>query len=196
MHVGFGTAMSDFDHDGWPDIFVLNGNPIYSVAESPFKQKPQLFRNVGGRFADVSDQGGTFFREDHSGRGSAVADFDNDGALDIVVISMNEPVQILRNRMSPKNFVRVQLAARHGEPEATGARVSAVYEGRVLTRFVVRGTGFFSQSDPRIIVPVATERTNADIEVQWPARKREVFRGLQVRQSHLLIEGRGEAVRD
>lgn len=196
MNVGFGTSMSDFDGDGWPDIFVLNGNPIYSVADSPFKQKPQLFRNTKGRFTDVSDKGGTFFREVHSGRGSAVADFDDDGALDIVAVPINDPVRILRNRIPPKNFVRVQLKGRHGEPDATGARISAEYQGRILTRFVVRGTGFFSQSDPRMIIPVATDMTNADIEVQWPARNRELFRGLQVRQSHVLIEGRGETVRD
>ncbi len=196
MLVGFGTAMTDFDGDGWPDLFVLNGNPIYSLAESPFKQKPQLFRNLGGRFTDVTDKGGTFFRDVHSGRGSAVADFDDDGALDIVAIPMNDPVQILRNRKSPENFIRVQLAPRNGEPDATGATVSADFQGRMLTRFAVRGTGFFSQSDSRMIFPLAPELETAEITVSWPARDREIFRGLTVRKTHLLIEGQGEAVRD
>ena len=155
MFVGFGTAMTDFDSDGWPDLFVLNGNPIYSAAESPFKQKPQLFRNLSGRFTDVSDHGGTFFREPHSGRGSAVADFDDDGALDIVAIPMNDPVRILRNRK-----------------------------------------GFFSQSDSRMIFPVAPELETADITVQWLARDREIFRGLGIRKTHVLIEGHGETMRD
>ena len=196
MVVGFGTAMTDFDGDGWPDLFVLNGNPIYSVAESPFKQKPQLFRNLGGRFTEVSDQGGTFFQEFHSGRGTAVADFDDDGALDIVVIPMNDPVRILRNRRAPENFIRVQLTARNGEPDATGARVSAQFQGRTLTRYAVRGTGFFSQSDSRIIFPVAPEFESVDITVQWPARDCEIFRGLGVRTNHLLIEGHGETAHD
>ena len=196
MFVGFGTAMTDFDSDGWPDLFVLNGNPIYSAAESPFKQKPQLFRNLSGRFTDVSDHGGTFFREPHSGRGSAVADFDDDGALDIVAIPMNDPVRILRNRKGPENFIRVQLVAQNGEPDATGARVSAEFQGRILTRFAVRGTGFFSQSDSRMIFPVAPELETADITVQWLARDREIFRGLGIRKTHVLIEGHGETMRD
>ena len=196
MFVGFGTAMTDFDHDGRPDLFVLNGNPIYSAAESPFKQKPQLFRNLGGRFEEVSEHGGTFFREAHSGRGSAVADFDDDGALDIIAIPMNDSVRILRNRMSPENFIRVQLVAQHGETDATGARVSAEFQGRTLTRFAVRGTGFFSQSDTRMIFPATRDLSTAEITVQWPARDREIFRDLAVRKTHTLIEGHGETTRD
>lgn len=196
MNVGFGTAMTDFDGDGWPDLFVANGNPIYEVAESPYEQKSQLFRNIGGRFVDVSEHGGSFFREAHSARGSAVADFDDDGALDIVVVPMNEPVRILRNRHAPQNFIRIQLAARNGEPDATGAVVFTSFEGRKLVKYAVRGTGFFSQSDSRILFPVERLSATAEVIVQWPARKRELFRGLAVRETHLLVEGRGESLSD
>lgn len=194
MRVGFGTAMTDFDGDGWPDLFVLNGNPIYAAAETPFKQHPQLFRNLGGRFEEVSGNGGTFFREAHSGRGCAVADLDDDGAPDLVTVPMNDTVRVLRNRKPPANFVRVHLAARNGEPDATGARVSCEFKGRRVTQFAVRGTGFFSQSDVRMIFPMATQATTVDVTVVWPGRASEVYRGLSVRKTHPLIEGRGEAV--
>jgi hypothetical protein len=195
--VGFGTALADFDGDGWVDLFVLNGNPIYATAETPYKQAPQLFRNLAGRrFDDISHQGGPFFRQEHSGRGDAVGDLNDDGAPDLAVVLMNEPVRILRNRLAPRNFVRIELCARHGEPDATGARVALEYEGRRLVRFATRGTGFFSQSDPRMIFPVAPDSSTVDVTVDWPGRGREAFRGLQGRASHLLIEGRGGVVHE
>ena len=191
---GFGTSFIDFDSDGWLDLFVFNGNPIYRIAQSPFKQRPQLFRNQAGhRFENVSERGGAFFREVHSGRGSAVGDLDDDGALDLVVVPINDPVRILRNRFPPANFVRVELIARRGEPDSTGARVTAEFDGRPLVRFVVRGGGFYSQSDPRIVFPVVNGQADVEVIVDWPGRSREVFSRLAVRKTHVLIEGRGEA---
>ncbi|MBS0203448.1 MAG: CRTAC1 family protein [Planctomycetes bacterium] len=191
QRVGFGTAMTDFDGDGRPDLFVLNGNPIYAAAQSPFLQQSQLFRNLGGRFQDVTAQGGSFFREVHSGRGNAVADLDGDGALDLVVVLMNEPVRILKNRRPAANFIQVQLTAREGESAGIGSRVSVEFAGRHITRFVVRGTGFFSQADTALTFPVAADATAAYVRVEWPGRRRETFR-VGARRLQPLIEGRGK----
>jgi hypothetical protein len=197
MHSGFGTSLADFDGDGWPDIFVLNGNPIYRIAQSPYQQPPQLFRNLQGRrFENVSAHGGGFFREQHSGRGSAVGDLDNDGRPDLVAMPMNEPVRILRNRLPPQQFVRIELRARQGEPDATGARVRVLFGDRSVAQFIVRGSGFFSQSDPRLLFAVDPQASVIEATVDWPGRGAEVFRDLAVCRSHRLVEGRGERVHE
>ena len=195
MNVGFGTSMVDFDGDGWADIFVVNGNPIYTTAISPFAQQPQLFRNIAGqRFEDVSQRGGAWFSEKHSGRGSTVGDLDDDGGLDLITVPMNEPIQILRNCRTPENYVTVQLRTRQGDPDAVGACVVTTFSGRNLTQWIVHGSGFFSQRDERLIFPVDRDISVTAVSVSWPGRSKEVFRGLATRQMHFLVEGRGTHV--
>ncbi len=176
MRVGFGTSLCDFDNDGWLDLFVLNGNSNYS-ANTPYQQEPQLFANLEGRrFVERSEQGGPYFGEAHSGRGSAAGDLNNDGAMDLVTILMNEPVRILRNRQLPENYVAVQLIGRLGDREATGARVSCEFDGRTLVRWVTKGAGYFSQGDGRIVLPIDDGSDRVDVQVTWLDRGGEVFR--------------------
>ena len=193
--VGFGTALCDFNADGWLDLFVLNGNPIYKTAETPYKQQPQLFQNVNGqRFVDASTQAAPYFEEVHSGRGSATGDLDNDGAHDLVIVLMNEPVRVLRNLQPPENSLTVQLHARFGERDAVGAHVTCDLNGRTLARWVTKGTGFFSEADPRIIFPVAPDVGQTEVIVHWPGRSQERFGQLATRQIHHLVEGQGQQV--
>ncbi|MFO0871355.1 MAG: FG-GAP-like repeat-containing protein [Pirellulales bacterium] len=196
MRVGFGTTLADFDHDGWPDLFVFNGNPIYEAAETPFRQRSQLFRNGQGRFTDVSEQGGTFFHQPYSGRGSAAADLDNDGALDLIVVPQNEPVRLLRNQQAPANYVSVQLRALGGEPEAIGARVRIRLGDAERVQFVTRGTSFFSQPDVRLLFALPADLSTIDIVVDWLDRGSETFRNLTTRSQHWLLEGQGERHRE
>lgn len=189
--VGFGTALADFDGDTWPDIVVANGHVFYHNGMLPYRQPAQLFRNLKGRrFENVSKAGGTYFRDQHVGRGLVIADLDNDGALDIVVVHQNEPVTVLRNRHPPKHFVRLELHGRGGNPDAIGATLSCRIGGRNVVRFVGNGNGYFSHSDKRVLFPLAG-RQAVDVVVKWPHGTDEVFRVAASRRTHHLIQGSG-----
>jgi enediyne biosynthesis protein E4 len=190
--VGFSTGFADFDSDGWLDLFVINGDVLYRNAESEFFQPAQLFQNIDGkRYIEVSDHGGPYFSTTHCGRGAAVGDLDNDGALDLVIVHQNDPVTLLRNRMPPANWVRVELRGRRSNPDAIGAKVTARIGRRVLTRWVYGGGNYLSHSDRRILFPLADNQP-LDIEVHWPSGLTENFSSLASRQNHVLLEGTGK----
>jgi len=190
-HVGFGTGLADFDLDGWLDIFVSNGHVLYRSGVGSFAQLPLLYRNSGGgRFLDFSVRGGPYFGARHPGRGVAVGDLDNDGALDIVVVHQNEPVAILRNRNSVEHWFRVELRAVQTEPSAVGARVSIEFEGRTLVRHVKVGAGYLSHSDQRILLPAKDDQPR-ETTVYWPSGKVEVFSLKETCQTYRLVEGQG-----
>ncbi|MFN0055648.1 MAG: CRTAC1 family protein [Planctomycetales bacterium] len=192
MQVGFGTALADFDGDAWPDVLVLNGHAMYTTGQTPHAQRPQLFRNQGqGRFEEVSDRGGPYFRRPHAGRGNAVGDLDDDGAPDVVATHLNAPLSVLRNRHPPASFLRVWLRGTGGALEAVGARVTVRNQERSHSQCVVRGAGYFSHSDDRLLFPLASDTSRVDVTVQWPGRALETFHGLTTGTTHVLIEGRG-----
>jgi hypothetical protein len=190
--VGWSTALADFDSDGWLDAFVANGHVSYNDPQSALQQPAQLFRNVKGkRFENVSLQGGSYFRAKHIGRGAAFGDLDNDGALDIVVSHLDEPVTLLKNRRPPKDFVRVSLRATGGDRDAIGALAVMTLAGRRVTKCVRSGAGYGSHSDQRITFPVfATD--SLDVTVCWPGRGTEIYRDLKKGATSVLVEGEGE----
>ncbi len=82
---GSGVAILDYDRDGWPDVYLVNGTELGSSA-GVVKDKPtgHLFRNNhDGTFADVTAKAGLI--STGWGQGACVGDYDNDGFDDLYV---------------------------------------------------------------------------------------------------------------
>ncbi len=190
--VGFGTGFADFDGDGWQDLYVINGHVFYHRGRSPFRQPAFLLRNdQGNSFQDVSARGGPWFSVPHPGRGAAVGDLDNDGALDLVIVNQDAPAAILRNRRRPANWIRLRLRGTRSDPFAVGASLSLENRGRTLVRFVRGGGGYLSHSDRRILLPVPDGHETVQVTVRWPSGREEHFKDLTPRQTNDLVEGTG-----
>src|SRR5258708_20038037 len=95
-YVGWGAGVVDLDNDGNPDIFWVTGG-IYPEVEkklpnSPYKTPRVVFRNLGkGQFEELMEEAGPGVVARHSSRGCAFGDFANDGDMDILIITHNEP---------------------------------------------------------------------------------------------------------
>ena len=193
-YVSFGTGMVDFNSDGWPDLFVINGHVLYETGKTAYRQPAFLFENQNGqRFKNVSDSAAPYFSIPHAGRGAAVGDLDNDGALDLVVVHQNEPITLLRNRRTPKNWIGVELQGTTSAPDAIGASVSTEFQNRRLVKWVRGGAGYLSQFDTRLVFPVDGDNAHP-VTVRWLGGKTEVFRDLSVAKTNTLAEGMGTSL--
>jgi hypothetical protein len=92
--MGSGAAFFDYDGDGRPDLYLVNGSPL--VGERSHAKPGMLLRNIdGSHFQDVSAAAGLI--EPIYGMGAAVGDFDNDGHIDLFVSGLGGD-RLYRNR--------------------------------------------------------------------------------------------------
>jgi len=81
---GTGVAIFDYDNDGWPDIFIVNGTRLEGAPAGEAAPTNHLYRNNhDGTFTDVTAKAGLV----HTGwgQGVCVGDYDNDGSADLYV---------------------------------------------------------------------------------------------------------------
>jgi enediyne biosynthesis protein E4 len=79
-----GVAIFDYDNDGLPDIYLLNGSTFDALRGKEKAPRAALYRNLGNwKFEDVTDKAGV--ANERWGMGVAVGDYDNDGWPDLYV---------------------------------------------------------------------------------------------------------------
>ncbi|MBK5297330.1 MAG: CRTAC1 family protein [Vicinamibacteria bacterium] len=100
-YVKWGTAFFDYDNDGRLDLLSVNGSTFQDPADQRrlIPMPHQLFWNRDDRegFYEVGGVSGAVFTKRTVGRGAAVADYDNDGDLDVVVVNHGGETSLLRN---------------------------------------------------------------------------------------------------
>jgi tetratricopeptide (TPR) repeat protein len=173
--VGWGAEFLDFDADGWLDLVVANGSTMESGASLQSKRlKPQnafLFWNKHGEhFYDLAPAVPAL-AQPHVARGLAVADFDNDGDLDVVVARSGEGVQLLRNDTPHGQSVQIVLRARpdrrRPSTPAIGAQVVAHVGPIQFRRAVSGGSSYLSQSSAVLHVGLGTAMSIDRLDVRW-----------------------------
>ena len=198
MVSGWGLKFFDYDNDGNLDLFLANGNPD-DLVESlhpgvTYREPLMLFHNNGKQFQNVSQQSDPLFAKPLSARGLAIGDFDNDGALDVLVSVNDAAPLLLRNQVGSQNhWLGLSLRGKKSNPDAIGARVAYQAGDLKRTRMKVGGGSYLSSHDPRMVLGVGKRPRIDWLEVSWPqpGGAKERFTDLPIDRYITIIEGHG-----
>ena len=196
---GWGLKFFDYDNDGNVDLILSNGFPddlVDQISNKVTYREPLLlFHNDGRTFRDVSQQSGPIFSKSFAARGLAIGDFNNDGALD-VLISVNDGAPLLLNNHAAKgnHWLGLNLIGRKSNPDAIGALV--IYQAGNLDRrcMKVGGGSFLSSHDPRMVLGLGRHTKIDRLEVHWPEPGGAVerFSDLPADRYITIVEGTGK----
>jgi len=181
----FGVFFFDYDLDGWLDLLSANGHleeEIHKIqASQRYRQPAQLFWNAEGAgqhgFLVVPpEKAGTDLFQPIVGRGSAFADIDGDGDLDVVLTQVNGPPLLLRNdQQLGHHWLRLKLTGTKGNRDAIGAWVRVRVGNRTLSRQVMPTRSYLSQSELPLTIGLGSAIKPDAIEIIWPdGSKQEV----------------------
>jgi hypothetical protein len=196
-YLGFGVGFLDVDNDGWKDLFIANGHVYSQIAgrklHVTYKQPRLLYRNLGnGRFEDMSAIAGPAIRAENLGRGCAFGDLDNDGDIDIVVLNMDGPPQLLLNQSENHNHrVLLTLVGTKSNKMAIGAKVTVKAGKLAQTKEVRAGGSYLSSNNPRLHLGLAGETTLNQITIRWPDGDKETMNNVPADFMYTITEGKG-----
>jgi enediyne biosynthesis protein E4 len=144
---GGGCAFIDFDNDGLLDVFAVQGGPAPGGSKRD-RPRHALYRNLGGRFQDVTQRAGLGINCGY-GQGVAAADYDNDGWTDLLITAYGGP-HLFRNRGGAFKDVTTQagLSEKAGDPHwSTSAAWADFDRDGYLDLFVCRYASWFPDVD-------------------------------------------------
>ena len=165
---GWGTTWADFDHDTDLDLLVVHGR----VPITDLEADADLVRFYGNRLAEgFPDQFRNWTAEvglesvgPLMSRGSALADFDNDGDLDVAINTIGGPAVLLENSGVQENWLQIGF---DGFYPGTVVTITLA-DGTRLVRDWQVGSSYLASEDPRLHFGIGDLAVIPQLEVRWP----------------------------
>ena len=179
---GWSNGLFDFNNDGWKDLFTANSdvNDLIDLFQSThYKQPNSLFANLGdGTFRDVSSDAGFTLARAH--RGSAFADFDNDGKVDVVVSALGESAELWQNiSPDPNHWLVLKLTGTRSNRDGIGAKIWVGHQFNHVTTAV----GYASSSPSTVHFGTGKLEKIDRIEIRWPSGTVQVLQNVATNQT-------------
>ena len=193
---GWGLKFFDYDNDGNLDLIIANGHPDDLIEKLHpgvgFWEHLLLFHNDGKRLQNVGDSAGPLFSRPLAARGLALGDFDNDGAVDVLVSVNDGAPVLLRNEVGARNhWLGLKLVGTKSNRDAIGAVITYRAGDLQRTRMKVGAGSYLSSHDPRMVLGVG-QRAKIDwLEVKWPGPSTHIdrFTDLPMDRYITVVEG-------
>jgi hypothetical protein len=172
VYATMGLNFGDVDNDGYPDIYLGNGDPTFTSVVPHV-----LLRNDGGKkFVDITASSGT--GELHKGHAIAFADIDNDGDEDILTIiggavrADAHQMRLFENPGNANDWIGVHLVGVKTNRAAIGARIKVTVENqgqgaRSICDWVNTGASFGGSPLEQHIGLGPAARIES-LEIRWP----------------------------
>ncbi len=194
--VGWGTHFLDYDNDGFLDLLIVNGHVIEVIEQAQplikYKEQPLLLHNTGKAvFEDISSIAGPAFSRGYLGRGLAIGDWDNNGAVDAIFTCVGDHPVLLRNEVANGNsWLGLRLVGTNSNRDAIGAKVTLRSGDRLIVRWLTGGSSYLSSHDKRLLFGLGKtpEGLKVDIEIRWPNGITQAAPGLVVNRYHEIKE--------
>ena len=184
----------DYDNDADVDLFLSSG------AVSPYVPKREniMYLNVGdwsddeGDLIDVFQDIGLYTNAEEKTQGAAVADFDNDGDLDLLLGNSNQPIRLfenLANEYEDRHWITFDLVGTLSNKQGIGANVTLwIDQNKFQVQQKFACSGSFGCSDQRLHFGLG-EATNVDsVVVKWPSGQTQEWFDFDVDQIVTLHE--------
>ncbi|WP_144035971.1 VCBS repeat-containing protein [Spirosoma fluviale] len=217
------ALFSDLDNDGFSDLLITNGyrkditdldftsynrddgnfgtdadrraQLLKRIVDLEPVYKPNfLFHNTGDlHFTNVAADWG--LTESSFTNGTAYADFDNDGDLDLVMNNINDPAFIYRNQIvervkdsSDGHFLTIQLRGKPGNLEGLGAKIAVWANGQLHYTEYTRQRGYLSTMASGIHVGLGSAKRIDSLKIVWPTGNGQLIRTIKTNQVLTLDE--------
>src|SRR3954469_3351923 len=195
---GWGLKYFDYDNDGTVDLILANGHPDDMIdqysAQVRYKEPLLLFhQDSDGKLHNVSAEAGPAFQKFFPARGLAVDDYDNDGAVDVLVCNNGGAPVLLKNRSAAgNNWLGIKLEGVTCNRDAIGARISWTAGGKKYSRLKNNGGSYLSSHDPREVLGIGKAEKIDALEVHWPGPSKRVDRltELPINRYIHIVEGK------
>lgn len=214
----FGAQFADLNNDGFLDLYVANGNvsldkgrsywydyskiaggnqaiisdaanwpPLDGRSLSGYQHKRVWINDGEGRFQEVAQMVGV--KDVYDGRSVAMADFENRGALDVVVANQRGPLLLYKNTVAPgRHWIEFQLQGQRSNRSAIGAEVRVFWAGQEQLQQVSGGSGFCSQNERRLHFGLGKASSVDRVEIRWPSGTKQTLVNPAVDEIHNVRE--------
>jgi len=189
--ISWGASWFDHNNDTWPDLYVATGVSVYTeiplVLDLYGYQPNQFF--VNGGLSPMTNVTQTTPLNDQYSFAVATGDYNNDGFPDVVSHQIGNYAIVLAGIPNENHYLKIRPQGVTLNRDAIGAIVKVYHTGGVEMNVVFCGDKYLSQNSRHLHFGLGTSAQIDSVVVQWPGGSEEVFTGISIDTSTVLIEG-------